>query len=119
MDGLGEDATLTGRTNIWSSVLATMPGKWVLGHGIGTIRSFLVVTNNTTATHSQLLNELYNGGLVGVALFVIIAYLVVKKCKERGDAFAGLVASGIFATQIAMISEVVCDSNFYNIYLIL
>lgn len=118
-DVLGEDATLTGRTNIWRSVLATMPGKWVLGHGIGTIRSFLVVTNNTTATHSQLLNELYNGGLVGVALFVIIAYLVVKKCKERGDAFAGLVASGIFATQIAMISEVVCDSNFYNTYLIL
>lgn len=116
---LGEDATLTGRTNIWRSVLATMPGKWFLGHGIGSTRSFMVVTNNTTATHSQLLNELYNGGLVGVVLFVIIAYLVVKKCKERGDAFAGVVASGIFATQIAMISEVVCDSNFYNIYLIL
>lgn len=118
-DILGEDATLTGRTNIWSSVLAKMPGKWFLGHGIGSIRSFMVVTNSTTATHSQLLNELYNGGLAGVTLFVMIAYLVVKKCRERGDIFAGVVASGIFATQIAMISEVVCDSNFYNIYLIL
>lgn len=118
-DVLGEDATLTGRTNIWSSVLSTMPGKWILGHGIGSARSFMVVTNNTTATHSQLLNELYNGGLVGVTLFILIAYLVVKKCKDRGDVLAGLVLSGIFATQIAMISEVVCDSNFYNVYLIL
>lgn len=118
-DILGEDATLTGRTNIWSSVLSTMPGNWILGHGIGSTRSFMVVTNNTTATHSQLLNELYNGGIVGVAFFILIAYLVVKKCKDRGDVFAGLVLSGIFATQIAMISEVVCDSNFYNVYLIL
>lgn len=118
-DILGEDATLTGRTNIWSSVLSTMPGKWILGHGIGSARSFMVVTNNTTATHSQLLNELYNGGLVGVTLFILIAYLVVKKCKDRGDVLAGVVLSGIFATQIAMISEVVCDSNFYNVYLIL
>lgn len=118
-DILGEDATLTGRTNIWSSVLSTMPGKWILGHGIGSARSFMVVTNNTTATHSQLLNELYNGGLVGVTLFILITYLVVKKCKDRGDVLAGLVLSGIFATQIAMISEVVCDSNFYNVYLIL
>lgn len=118
-DILGEDVTLTGRTNIWSSVLSAMPGKWILGHGIGSARSFIVVTNNTTATHNQLLNELYNGGLVSVALFILITYLVVKKCKKRGDVLAGLVLSGIFATQIAMISEVVCDSNFYNVYLIL
>lgn len=116
---LGEDATLTGRTNIWSSVLAAMPGKWILGHGIGSARSFVVITNKTTATHSQLLNELYNGGLLGAVFFTLIAYLVVRKCQERGDVFAGLVVSGIFTTQIAMISEVVCDSNFYNAYLIL
>ena len=114
-DILGEDATLTGRTNIWSSVLSTMPGNWILGHGIGSARSFMVVTNYTTATHSQLLNELYNGGIVGVVLFILISYLVVKKCTDRGDVFAGLVISGIFTTQIAMISEVVCDSNFYNV----
>ena len=93
---LGKDATLTGRTVLWSKVVNHIQDRPVLGHGYGAFwepsaraseQVRAAIGWDTPHSHNALLDEWLDLGLVGV-LLLIGAYLLAI-----GRAWAALRAS--------------------------
>ncbi|MEH7111511.1 O-antigen ligase family protein [Neobacillus niacini] len=119
-DILHESLTLNGRTFIWDSVLAQMPGYWGIGHGLGVEKSFNILIGYTTGTHNQFMDILFNGGIIGLALFINMVYAAITKLQNTTEKMAiSILSSAIVAYSISMISEVMSSSVYFYILLTL
>jgi exopolysaccharide production protein ExoQ len=81
--GLGRDATLTGRTEIWSVVLNVGPGNILLGRGYGSfwightaeqVWSDLTYHTHFTQSHNGYIDIYLELGLIGLFLLVCVIY---------------------------------------------
>jgi len=84
---LGKDATLTGRTVLWTKVVQHIEDRPVLGHGYGAFwepsakaseQVRAAIGWDTPHSHNALLDEWLDLGLVGV-LLLLGAYLLAMK----------------------------------------
>lgn len=78
----GDAATFTGRTTLWSNVMPAIRQKPILGHGYlaSTFVEFQVnaVTWGASHLHNGFIEVLYNNGLIGLVLIVIINVVIVR-----------------------------------------
>jgi O-antigen ligase len=66
-------ATLTGRTVIWAEGLQAIKQKWLFGHGyLSTYFSFY------GHLHNGFLEVAYNSGVVGLAILLMIHFLILR-----------------------------------------
>ncbi len=101
---LGKSATLTGRTLLWAKALRDiMASKWI-GYGVqdGTvlIRHFNIYFAGHL--HSYFLQVLYEGGIIGFVIFVIVLFksaLSADRYKE--NAMYSYVLAGFFMILVA------------------
>ena len=96
----------SGRTDIWKSMIQaiiTEPGKLLLGRGIRTVHRFLRDGAwQEAAAHNQVLQIIYNQGLVGLISFLALTgisfFRCVKSRKTVAIAIIGMMTLSISLT---------------------
>lgn len=77
---LRRDLTLSGRTHIWDLVMEKIPESPVIGTGLHDIADNgleLTATKNLSNAHNAVLDITYKGGIVSLALWIV---LVIRCC---------------------------------------
>lgn len=112
---LGKGTTFNGRTFIWNSVLSQIKGiNWILGHGVGSEKSFEINGMFTATTHSQYLYILYESGLIGIVLFWWMIYGQLKPLfKKKFRSGNKIIFAGIVCILAAGIVENICNNCYF------
>lgn len=83
---LHKNLTLTNRTIIWDEALVAIKNNLVFGHGVGDSNNFFYVQQayvpGLYSAHNELLQILYEGGLVCAIIFVLVPHLAIKRMKD-------------------------------------
>jgi O-antigen ligase len=78
----GEAATFTGRTSLWANVMPAIRQKPILGHGYQASMFVEMQVNavqwGASHLHNGFVEVLYNNGLLGLILIVIIIFAVPR-----------------------------------------
>jgi O-antigen ligase len=119
------DRGFSGRLNIWQNIISQIADRPFFGKGTGHPYSFYVVappavTYVATQAHNWFLQALYNYGLVGLSLFVLFIWQLLKnglKNLERANVkiyFAmSVYALILMVTDVESIFETVAWSFFW------
>ena len=81
---LNKDMTFTGRLLIWDNAIKAIISKPILGHGLLPQKEITSILGIGAATHchSQVLQILFIGGVVALALYVALYILDIIKCSH-------------------------------------
>lgn len=95
----------SGRTDIWKSMIQTIitePDKLLFGRGIRTVHRFLRDGAWTeAAAHNQVLQIIYNQGLVGLISFLALTGISFFRCVKRRKTVA-IAIIGMMALSISL-----------------
>lgn len=80
---LHEDLTLTGRTDIYDSLLPVIFMRPLLGFGVGNAHWILAYLLNVANAQNGLVNLYIEEGLIGTVLYLFIFIAIFKYIKER------------------------------------
>lgn len=100
---------LSGRGPIWEYFFQLMPGHWLFGYGLGTPFEYKWPTQDAVSphAHSLYLQQIYDSGLVSVALMAAGLLVVgLKAWKLRDDPFVRLAVPVLVFALIAMLTDV-------------
>ncbi|MCX7974602.1 MAG: O-antigen ligase family protein [Candidatus Aminicenantes bacterium] len=120
---LNRNETLTGRTEIWNSLIPYANQNLLLGHGFGGFWTTALRNEIASHAHNGYLNTILNLGLCGLLLFIIFILDFIKKSfkllrSESQIAFFSL--SLILVLIIRNISEVsLGEFSTYSTWLLL
>lgn len=107
---VGEDMTFNGRMIIWQTALEYISRKPLWGYGVTVVGAFYItafVNNRSLPAHDELLNLLYQGGLITFFLWNILFFIignVLVKCKEKQ--IVTIISAMIFSFLCIMITEI-------------
>lgn len=82
-DVLNKNVTLTGRTNIWDLSYKYIEENIFFGHGYINDGNFVLYNRELWQAHNQFIQTLYEGGIIGLFLLVLIFYKVVNKLENK------------------------------------
>lgn len=108
VDVLGKDLTLTGRTEIWDSAIETIKKSniWI-GNGYSNHGNFAPYgINDYYQAHNQILQLLYECGIIGITLFLIFINSILKTINNPTTQYDIVIVSVIYAFLVMMISEI-------------
>ena len=95
----------SGRTDIWKSMInaiVTEPDKLLLGRGIRTLHRFLRDGAwREAAAHNQVLQVVYNQGLIGLISFLVLTGISFFRCVKRRKTVA-IAIIGMTALSISL-----------------
>ena len=114
-DILGKNVTLTNRTVIWVKVISGIIQKPFLGHAIQESSNLFyihidfwnrVAVDGTYSAHNQILQTLYEGGTIAIALIFSLLWHVGKEIKEcRNDNISSICKLMLIVTLVMMLAE--------------
>ena len=105
-DVLHKDLTFTGRTFIWEYVLKNIKNIPLFGYGDKSFVYTLASGTTVRSTHNQILQIIYNYGVISVTLFILILFITMKKLyKIREFQLVKFVSLYIFMWFIMMLIE--------------
>jgi O-antigen ligase len=101
----GQASNLTGRVDLWKTIWPEILAHPIMGHGYLASRFLSVdvagVFPEAGQTHNSLLEPLYNNGVLGLSLILIINFLIVRNLiiamKDHADPARHYMAAGIVA----------------------
>ncbi|MCX7974335.1 MAG: O-antigen ligase family protein [Candidatus Aminicenantes bacterium] len=76
---LNRSETLTGRTEIWNSLIPYAKQQIILGHGFGGFWTTSLRDQIASHSHNGYLNTILELGLIGLLLFYLFFIIVIKK----------------------------------------
>lgn len=79
---LHRDASLTGRTVIWTTAISAFVKSPLIGNGVVVYYPSIFSDWSTTQAHNTFLNILVNGGVIGAGIFLLIFILVIRKVAK-------------------------------------
>lgn len=102
------------RTTIWSSALAMAGEKPIWGQGPGTFHAYFAafrpldfaehgVRAVSLHAHSEYLELLSDGGIMGLGLFIWFAVLVFQNARRRFNSDDGMLVAAAFAGVVAIL----------------
>jgi O-antigen ligase len=95
----------TGRMDIWKSMLREIfnqPDKFLFGRGITAMHPlFIFGTLNQVFAHNQVIQTLYNQGLVGLLSFLLLAGIGFFRCIKRRKAVS-IAILGMMALSVSL-----------------
>ncbi|CEP47884.1 Lipid A core--O-antigen ligase-like protein [[Clostridium] sordellii] len=113
VDILHKDITLTGRVYIWDLVLKNIKMIGLIGLGRGNtfiLDNFYLRVNET---HNGFLEVFLYSGIIGLTIFLIMVWMIIKKLDKFYGIHSKILSFGIFTYMIIGISE----SAFYKMEL--
>lgn len=115
LSGLGRDATLTGRTAIWSEALAAFHERPTLGWSFDGLRTLHTgrYAHLPTQMHSGYVHILVLGGLVGAGIVALLVAQVTARTLwvVRVDPLA---AAAALVALLAVLGHNVTEASFYR-----
>lgn len=102
VDILHKDLTFTGRVFIWEKAIRLINKKTLLGYGNVSFE----YNKYIYSTHNMILGILHKIGIIGLIMFCILFFVVVKKIyKERNNKICQMISFTLFAYLIMMLTE--------------
>ncbi|MEX5354144.1 O-antigen ligase family protein [Pseudomonas juntendi] len=104
-----QDRQLSGRGGIWRYYLQVMSGHWLFGFGLGTPFEYLWPNGKSVSphAHSLYLQQVYDSGLIALALLLAGLGCVVKKAWQlRGHPWVRLAFPALVFSLVAMLTDV-------------
>lgn len=79
----GKDADFSGRTLLWNNILLEIIQKPLWGHGIQSAEVLRRQIGNSYGCHNYYLDIVYQTGIIGIFIFIILVALPILKMKKR------------------------------------
>lgn len=122
VDLLGKDLSLTNRTVLWDIALVQISERPIFGWGVQSINylHLLYGSYSVVSPHNQILEYAFQGGIIAVAIFLLINLRIVRLLgKTTSDSYTQIAASAFLAVHVALLTEVYTDSLFYLLYFLI
>ena len=117
-DLLNRSVTFTGRTILWDRYIYEIGNNPIIGYGVGTADKLYKTVGYQGHGHNYYINLMYQGGLVALALFVIMIFLAGKKLYiRRSNQFSNILSYLLLVFFITAISEVYNEIFIYQLFL--
>lgn len=119
VDILGRNTTLTGRIRLWDEILIMIRKKIMIGYGFRSNPETAIMFKRYWAVHAHnmILQSLFEGGVIGLILFLILNYLLLKRLYEyRYSYSAQVISAAIFVLMVAQITEVYNIAALFVVY---
>lgn len=100
---------LSGRGPIWDYFFSSMPGHWVIGHGLGTPFIYKWPGQETISphAHSLYLQQIYDSGLISLGLLIIgLSCLAFEAWKLKNSYWIRLAIPALMFALVAMLTDV-------------
>ena len=94
----GREETLTGRTEIWNSLLPYVQKHFILGYGYGGFWSTSLRTSIASHAHNGYLDAILNLGIAGLIMLIVFLIKIVGTCARLIDS-----GSNIFLLFLAIV----------------
>jgi len=94
----GRGETLTGRTEIWNSLLPYVQKHFILGYGYGGFWTTSLRTSIASHAHNGYLDAILNLGIVGLILLIVFLIKIAGTCARLIDS-----GSNIFLLFLAIV----------------
>ena len=102
---LGKSLQLSGRTYLWDHVFLAIQKKPFLGYGILSQGQMLSLLGNSHC-HSLFLQVIFQCGYIGLILYIIILFSIIKPLQMYKNTYSGYVLSAVvFAYLINFLVE--------------
>ena len=117
---LDQLSSFTGRTDLWAFVVPFILQKPILGQGFNASRFIAVIHPDTpfgsSHMHNSLIEALYNNGLIGLGLIIMVQFVIVRNLWRtiRVSASPELryLAVGCLAAFINLFINGMCNATF-------
>ncbi len=117
---LEQVSSFTGRTDLWSFVMPFILQHPILGQGFIASRFVAVIHPDTPFSsshmHNSFLETLYNNGLVGLGLVLMINYVIVRNLwrtvRDAASPEIRYLAVGAMAAFINLLINAMCNATF-------
>ena len=109
---LGENATFSNRTYIWTSAISNFLNKPIWGHGITMRGAFDIVysvnyTGDSRPAHNQFLHVLYEGGIIQTITYIaFFVYFGILIRKQENKNICCIVSIFVFIIGVMSIVEI-------------
>lgn len=121
-DLLGKDATFTGRTIIWTYIWELIKEAPIFGYGFsdGYIRlsKMNYILNGAFNAHNQILEFLWEGGIVLLLIFIVCTMATIKKSRQMTGPIAQFLVLGITTIFITFIVKAYIQTTPIFIFLL-
>lgn len=115
----GENASLNGRTYIWSLFIPEISESPIIGHGykvFGVVLSKWGHDNNMDYCHNTILQEIMHGGFIQLVLFIWLNIYAIRRLRKTNNIHTQhALFCGLCTLFVVMISESVTYYNYWNI----
>jgi O-antigen ligase len=115
----GGAATLSGRIGLWEVVWPAVLEKPIFGHGYAASRYLVLDVDlpwDPGHTHNSFLEPLYNNGIIGFMLIVVMNFIIIRNLRHAVKGHFGresyFLAVGAFAIYLDMIINGLFVVNF-------
>lgn len=110
VDVLNKDLTFDNRTTIWLATIEAFMKKPILGYGLtggGSIQVQFTYISKTLTAHNQILNTLYEGGVLAFSVFVALCGYISNAVKKyKTDILAKICTAFVIGFFFIMFTEV-------------
>lgn len=118
VDVLGKSLTFTGRTRIWDRNISYIKQNW-LGYGYEEEAIRKLKNDGFAHAHNQILEVLYQGGILLLLSFASIFYFLGKSLMRfKEHKYAKVTSLFVFMVMISMLMEVFRTDYFWIIYMV-
>ena len=112
---LHRKVTFTGRTGIWDNFLSQMPGKWLTGLGYKPGKLLTIDGRTVPHAHNQYYEFVSEGGLIALAVFLIVLALISLRLTRNKDSFAARTMTAIIT---GLMFVFICEPIYYPVYIL-
>lgn len=119
---LGKDTTFSSRDLVWSNALLLIKSKLLLGYGYidANIEKTYLGGWSFVNTHNQILEILFDGGIIAFIIFVFLILILGKKLYSfRKNKIAIFTSWTLLALFVEMLTEVLGNISLFWIVLII
>lgn len=119
VDLLGKDLTFSNRTLLWDVVFKAIPESPIVGFGYWSLDARHALYNSLSimSAHNQILEFAFEGGLVMVALYLMVNALLTNRLHQFAQSRVVQFASALYlGMMVVLLTEVYEDALFYSLY---
>jgi hypothetical protein len=117
---LEQASSFTGRTDLWAFVMPFILQHPILGQGFIASRFIAVIHPDTPFSsshmHNSYIETLYNNGIVGLALMLMVNYVIVRNLwravRDTESPEVRYLAVGAMAAFINLVINAMCNATF-------
>lgn len=110
---IGRDSSFTGRTLIWDKAFRIVAENPWIGHGYVCQVEYYNQGVRLNHCHNFFLNLLLTGGIVYLALIILLLWIVGKKLSDNTSVYSNYILYMIATYLLLGVSEIVVNANSF------